>query len=413
MKLKKRAFMIMAACVFIVAVAVLYTIIFAIPKIQGLSLDTEIVEYADLPVQDTVEGLFVRNETLYSWPTAGVPQYLIAEGTKVRRGMQVFWVDAASAPEGGAESAEAERIAAVVQAADGTMESSEGGVAPVTAIVSYFGDGYEKEITPETMHGLDKGLLAQLPAESTDLTRTFVGAGEPVYRITDNNLWYVVFWKERTAHKLNEVGQAASEAASGEPLQVEGETEPDVDASEGVAAEAGASGGASAGEAEESTGGAGGGEEKLVLETGASIEDYEAGRLVTLDLGTTRVTAKVESVEERPDGWFVVLSSDMYYRDLVKYRKKVVSVIFEEYSGAVIGQKALVEQDGQAGVFVRQQSGTWKWVPVNILRRSGGKCLVSENTYTDAAGDQVRTVNYYDEVMSDPVKEGYSTIIED
>ncbi|MDR1816384.1 MAG: hypothetical protein LBR00_06930, partial [Clostridiales Family XIII bacterium] len=155
--MKRRALMIAAVAVFVVVVAVLYAIVFAVPRIQGLSMKTEIVEYADLPVQDTVEALFVRNETLYTWPSSGTPSYLIAEGTKVRRGMQVFWVDAAA--EQGVSADEREKIDAVMEAAGGTMQQSEGGVAPMTAIVSYYGDGYEKKITPETMYTLDKSIL--------------------------------------------------------------------------------------------------------------------------------------------------------------------------------------------------------------------------------------------------------------
>jgi hypothetical protein len=254
------------------------------------------------------------------------------------------------------------------------------------------------------MYTLDKGILAELPAESTDLTRAWVGAGEPVYRITDNNLWYLAFWKERTAHKLNETSSSAlAGGASAQAPQLE------VEAEEETADDSDSTGKDS--DSETNSSAATAGEAPLaaeeVIETGASIDDYAVGRKVTLDLGATRVTALVHSVEERADGWFVVLSSDMYYKDLVKYRKKAVRVIFEEYSGAVVGRSAIRERDGQQGVYVRQQSGTWKWVPVHVLRTSGGRCLLSEGTFPGEDGAPVTTVNYYDEVMSDPQAEGY------
>jgi len=371
----RKVFSATAIVAFIAVVAILYAIVFAVPKIQGLAVRTEIVEYAELPVQDTVNALFVRNETLYTWPSDGTPQYLIAEGTKVRRGEQVFWADAGGTPQDTPEGVEQ-----VMQAAQGTMAPSEGGVAPMTAIVSYVGDGYEKRITPETMMGLDRSIMGEVPSEATDLRRAWVRAGEPVYRITDNNTWYLVFWKDRTAHNLNEVGggEAPDEAA-------------DADADNNNNDNDDAAGAADA----------------QILEAGASIDDYTIGRRVTLGLGDARVSAKVQAVEERTDGWFVVIESDRYYEDLDRYRKKVVNVIFEEYSGAVIGEAAIAPKDGQDGVYVKQQSGYWKWVPVKVLRRAGSRCLVAENTFTDADQNAVRTVNYYDEVMSDPAAEGY------
>jgi len=377
----KRAIRIIAVILYIIAVAALCVILYAAPKIQGFGMQTEIVEYADLPVQDIVEGVFVRDETLYLASASGTPQYLIEEGTKVRRGMQVFWVDAAPEPEGSGEP-DAD-LEAVKSRAGSDALPSEGGVAPLTAIVNYFGDGYEKKITPEPMAGLTREDIAALPEESTDLVRDYVRAGDPAYRITDNNLWYFVFWKERAAHM-----ESSEDAQADEALTLP-EEEEDADAAD--AAEEAPPLGAD-----------------TTLPTGALIDDYTAGRVVTLDLGTTRVSAKVESVETRQEGFFVVLSSDMYYRDLVKYRKRVTKVIFEEYSGAVLGARAVAARDGQDGVFVKQQSGTWKWVPVQVLRRSGSLILLSEGTYYDKEGAPVRTVNFYDEVMSDPAEEGYA-----
>jgi putative membrane fusion protein len=393
----KKAVRIIAVIIFIIVVAALCVVVYAVPKIQGLAMQTEIVEYADLPVQDTVEGLVVRNETLYLAASSGSPDYLVGEGTKVRRGTQVFWVDTSvpppSEPEGASDAPDDGKadpdkqddqekedtgakedvegngdsedsgttvesgsvkadLASILEVADGSAQTSEGGIAPATAIVSYYADGWEERITPETMRNLNSGIMKKLPAESADLTREWIRAGEPAYKITDNNLWYLAFWKkaeEKTAALLPGTEETGADATL----------------------------------------------------------EYIEGAKVTLDLGTTFVTATVDSVTRQGEGWFVVLRSDMYYKDLVKYRKLDVTVIFAEYEGAVIGESAVKERDGRPGVYVKQQSGTWKWIPVNILKTADGKHLVSENTFNDADGNKVRTINYYDEIMSDPEEEGY------
>jgi putative membrane fusion protein len=400
----KRVVRIIAVIIFIIVVAALCVVVYAVPKIQGLAMQTEIVEYADLPVKDTVEGLVVRNETLYLAASSGSPDYLVGEGTKVRRGTQVFWVDTSvpppSEPEGasdtlgdgkadldkqddqeekddtGAKEAESDGggngdsedsgttvesgsvkadLASILEVADGSAQTSEGGIAPTTAIVSYYADGWEARITPETMWNLNSDIMKELPAESVDLTREWIRAGDPAYKITDNNLWYLAFWKEAEDDEKIALPPGTEDAGTGKD----------------------------------------------------TVLEYAKGTKVTLDLGTTFVTATVDSVTRQGAGWFVVLRSDMYYKDLVKYRKLDVTVIFAEYEGAVIGENAVKERDGRPGVYVKQQSGTWKWIPVNILKTADGKHLVSENTFNDADGNKARTINYYDEVMSDPEEEGY------
>ncbi|MCL2493859.1 MAG: hypothetical protein FWF33_07465 [Clostridiales bacterium] len=361
--MKKKVITIVSVIVFFAVVAILYALIFAIPKIEGLSVKTEVVDYEDLPVEDAVHGIFVRNETLYLAQASGKPQYLISEGTKVRRGMQVFTVDTAGAVSGQTP----QKIADVAKIAGADAQPSDGGIAPETAIVSYYADGYEKKIIPDKINGMTKSMLGTLPQESTSLIQDQIRAGDPAYKITDNNEWYFVFWRERTAH------EASKEQNAGQKAQ---------DAMGGSAA-------------------------TPVKDGGATIDDYTKGRTVTLDLGTTRVTATVESVTMQQDNWFIVLKSDMYYKDLSKYRQKDANVIFAEYQGAVISNTAIKEENGVTGVYVRQQSGTWKWVPVKVLRQTSDKSIVAEEVYYDSKGAPVQTVSYYDEVLTDPKEAGY------
>ena len=359
--MKKKVITIVSVAAFIAVVAILYALIFAIPKIEGLSIKTENIKYDDLPVEDAVSGVFVRSETLYLAQASGTPQYLIPEGTKVRRGSQVFSIDSSGAASGAAP----QEIADVAKTAGADAQPDPGGIAQETAIVSYYADGYEKKITPDNIQSLQQSLLDTLPKESTPLVQDRIHAGDPAYKITDNNEWYFVFWRARTAHEASKE-QSAGEAAKD-----------------------------SLGDSGASPSG------------GASIDDYKVGRVVTIDLGTTRVTASVASVTMREDSWYIVLQSDMYYKDLSMYRQKDANVIFAEYQGAVVSNTAITEKDGAPGVYVRQQSGSWKWVPVKVLRQTKDKSIVSETVYYDDKGSPVQTVSYYDEVLTDPKEAGY------
>jgi putative membrane fusion protein len=370
----RKAVFAIFAVFFVIVVAILYSIIYVTPLIGGIGKETVIVEYAEFPVQDTVTGIFVREETLYTASYAGSPQYMVAEGTKIRAGTQVVYIDPDAAPPpdtADVQTADAPATAdavipadasvipaaepestdaapagmvtptlgQVMQSAAGNMVPSEGGVSPTTAIVSYYADGFEKRIGVESVGTLRKTMLKTLPDMALDIERGWANAGEPVYKITNNNSWRFAFW--------------------------------------------------------------------ITDKGGEMAKRYLPGTEVTLDLETTKVTAVVESAEPQGDDLFIVLRSDMYYRDLDKFRKQKVHVVFNVYHGAVIDEKSVVERAGVTGVYVRQQSGSFKWIPIHIVRKSEGQYLVSETSYEDVTAGKVSTVRYYDEIMSDPAAEGY------
>jgi len=354
MKKSRRAGVLIGGIVFAIVVTGLYGIIYAAPRIEGIGIKTDVVQYDELPIADEVTAIFVRDETLYIAAYSGNPEYMVTSGTKVRAGTQVVYMAPNAQPtavqtihtsetplaSGDGESVEPENpLDLVLQAAGPNAVVSEGGVTPWTAIVSYTSDGWEKRVTPENIMSLPKSILNVAPAEATDLTQDWVRDGDPIYRMTNNNLWRIAFWIS---------------------------------------------------DADKTT-----------------IDKYAIGRGVTIDLTATKVRAVVEAAEPRGRDLFVVLKSDMYYKDLDKYRVRDLSVVFSEVHGAVIEKKSVKLKAGKTGVYVKQQSGAFKWVPVKVLRESGGRYLIAETSFEDEDGSRVSTVRYYDEIMAHPAAEGY------
>ena len=347
----KRAGILIAVIMFAIVVSGLYAIIYAAPRIEGIGIKTNIIKYDELPIADDVTALFVRDETLYTAAYAGSPNYLFSAGTKVRAGTQVIYIEPGVAVDATQASFEDEGdttdenqpqelpIEEIMNIAGNDLVISDGGVSPYTAIVSYYGDGWEKKVTPENVLSLPKSIFDRAPGEAVDLAREFVNIGEPVYRITNNNLWRVAFWIENADKTI--------------------------------------------------------------------IDKYKVGRNLTLDLGSTKVRASVETADPRGRDVFIVLTSDMYYRDLDKFRMRDISVVFSQVSGAVIEKSDVKIKTGKAGVYVKQQSGTFKWVPVKILKESGERYLISESSFEDENGERVQTIRYYDEIMSDPAGQGF------
>jgi hypothetical protein len=353
---------------------------------------TVVLEYGDLPVLDEAELLIVRDETLFGTNKSGVIAYKQEEGTKVRDGVRIITVGSGAeeseeesaaaeeeettaeeeeetiAPESEEETPEAteEETTAEVEegaapeletapseetppgesvsgsaidrvkaAAGGTMEMTGSFKADRTAVVSYYADGYEKKLTAENVERVTRADKESCPAEGESLKTENVTAGDPVYKLTNNNEWYMVYW----------------------------------------------------------------------IKTQGDAERYATGTAVTVSLGGASVDAMVHYAA--PDGgeMKVILRSDMYYKDLTRVRKINAEIVFAEYKGLVADKTNIEERDGAPGVFVKQRGGGYKWVPVNILKEIGGKCILSVGVYYDEDGAQVKTVNYYDEVLADPKAE--------
>ena len=333
---------------------ILYGIIYLVPKVKGMATKTTLLEYGDMPVDDEKDIYFIRTETLYLADSSGEVTKLVKEGTKVRQGIEI--VDIKDAPPKASTSAVSSEEAVQGEEDDasyykkydnllrntrGAAKVSTDNTAEFSAVVSYYADGFEGSVTPETIDKLTLSKAKSLPAEATPLDRDPVRAGDPVFKLTDNNLWYMVFWLEESSKK-------------------------------------------------------------------GDIDKYEENKTVTVDFGSTKIEAVTEKLIEEGNDWKIVLRSDVYYKDLPKYRKKKAKVISEEIRGLILKTMSITVHDGQPGVFVKQLSGNFKWVPVEIGKSIGDKCTVAVGKFTDKkSGKQVVTVNYYDEILTDPKAEGY------
>jgi putative membrane fusion protein len=318
---------------FVAAAVGLYILIYVIPGAQGKLMKTSVLEYGDLPVTDKAEMILVRDETLYKAAQSGAVSYKNEEGTKVRKGVKIISIDPGAGP-----TATSAAIEDVRSAAGEDAETSENGNAAFTAVVSYFADGYEKQITPERISEMDKTLIGTLPHDGADIKRKRTEAGDPVFKLTDNNLWFMVYW---------------------------------LDGSSGTRV------------------------------------NYDTGNTVKVDFGTTIVSATVEDIRTQGENFMIVLRSDIYYKELTQHRIVDAEVIFAEYKGLICENSSIVARGKQPGIFVKQRSGSFKWVPVKIKKTVSDRCTLAVGTYYDDDGKAVVTVNYYDEVLTDPDSEGY------
>ncbi len=136
-----------------------------------------------------------------------------------------------------------------------------------------------------------------------------------------------------------------------------------------------------------------------------SIAKYEQGNIVTVRLPEGDVRATIVSIQEEPDNmWQIVLETNRYCENFDQLRKTEATIVTAEYSGLIIPNKSIAAVNGQIGVYVKTKTGDYQFVPIKVITSDGENSVAAESLYYDAEGNQVNTVEVYDEILKNPEK---------
>jgi len=116
----------------------------------------------------------------------------------------------------------------------------------------------------------------------------------------------------------------------------------------------------------------------MVLTVPAEKKDvYVLSSSVTVELEKGSVKATVSEVYDKGSMCLVVLKTNRYYEDFAKLRQFSADVVTSDYDGLIVPLTAIAEEDGQQGVYVLGISGSYSFVPVEILTQNETDALVS------------------------------------
>jgi putative membrane fusion protein len=335
MKIVRRAIVV----AFVLAVAGLYIAIFVIPDLKGALRKTTVLEYGNLAISDEVTACIVRDETVYMAARTGEIRYYVGEGVKVRKDVKLLDIVGGSVPapaETDAEAASGESVMAELQSrigANGVVLNQN--FAPETGVISYYIDGYESFFSSENIASLTRNAVAGAAGPVVNVTRHdgYVREGDPIYKLTDNTQWYMVFWFDKDS---------------------------------------------------------------------GAVVNYKSGGAITARMPAGDVGGKIENVVDQGDAWMIVLGFDRYYENLAQLRSVATTVVVADYQGLLIDNESIISEEGTVGVYARQKSGDFKFVPVNVVRSDGVRSIISMSSFTGPDGKEVGTVNIYEEILRDP-----------
>jgi len=316
--------------IYILVVVILGLFIYTVPKVTDVLEATTVIETGTLQVTEEADCYFVRHEAVYEAGAAGTVEYKIKEGTHIKTGTSLADFKADD-NEGSDVMAARSKYAEIIENVGDDAVKTVSFESKSSGVVSYYADGYESILTPETMDKFSREKAMEIEDKPVELKQSPVRKSEPVLKICDNDNWYIMCWVES-----------------------------------------------------------------------ASIANYEVGKTVSIGLPSGTVDMKVESIAQDGDYWKIVFWSNNYYEDFAKTRVAEGLLISKDYTGLVTETSNIITDGKQPVVLVLQQNGEYRIVKVKVKANNGEFSALAEVSYIDENGNQVDTVNIYDEIMRNP-----------
>ena len=85
-----------AICIYIAALLILYVVVEVLPKVTDIFETTQVLEPGDLKISYDTKGYFIKRESIGIAAESGTLQYLVAQGTAVKKGYTLVSVEAES-----------------------------------------------------------------------------------------------------------------------------------------------------------------------------------------------------------------------------------------------------------------------------------------------------------------------------
>lgn len=179
-----------------VVLVILYVIIYVVPRVSGIFLETYTAEYGTLEVSQESSYMAVRDEKLYVSDNGGAVSRAAAQGRLMRRNSHIVDV-------GGVKHYSQQK-----------------------GIVSYYYDGLEGVYTPENMQTITEADLELTDEEKQtyavrECSQDIVESGSPIFKIVDNKEWYLVCWLSAAEAEDIEAGRSITvEFVDGKQLKM-------------------------------------------------------------------------------------------------------------------------------------------------------------------------------------------------
>ena len=79
-----------------------------------------------------------------------------------------------------------------------------------------------------------------------------------------------------------------------------------------------------------------------------------------------------------------------------------MTVVASDSSGLLVTNKAIIKKHGKKGVYVKNKNGKYIFRQIKVIATDGKESVLKDAAFTTEDGQQITTVNVYDEVLRHP-----------
>lgn len=186
---------------YIVAIIVCVVIIYAVPSLAGLLKKSYVAEPGEIELAETVDAYIVREDTVYVSDKAGDVNRIVKAGELTKAGSRVVELTGNGRKEMGAD------ISRIAENLGKDARKAESGISATAGYVSYNIDGAENRLTAESIGKLDEKKFKEYTSGSVKKLSEKVSKGEPIFKVTKNGEWWIVFFVSKDETEPYTVGR--------------------------------------------------------------------------------------------------------------------------------------------------------------------------------------------------------------
>ncbi len=189
---------------YLAALVILYIVVFQMPKMSDKFETTQVLENGTLEVSCEAEGYLIKDEAVCTAEETGTIEYKMDENTVVKKGTTIASIEAADTDKESDIKGKYQKILDGLKGYDLLTETSK---APISGVFSMSVDGNEKFFRIDNLDKITKEKAEDRDLDTMDLNREKVNKGEPVFKISSDDAWYIVCWVEKADARKYEEGQ--------------------------------------------------------------------------------------------------------------------------------------------------------------------------------------------------------------
>lgn len=197
---------------FVICIIALY----AVPSVRGMLEKTYIAEYGRIDVKDEVSAFIVRDETVYV-AKEDCEVNRLAEADKLvkanSRVVELTATDLGDRDKG--------PYTGILTELGDSVKKTGNGYSKIAGYISYYVDGAEAKLSTDALDELTyedfKSLTGRRAKETPDKK---CNAGYPIFKVTKNGKWYLVYYLGNRAAAKYEAGDTVSVELGDEPVDV-------------------------------------------------------------------------------------------------------------------------------------------------------------------------------------------------